>query len=253
VRPIDFYRRSPLWLKRALAHPAYHLAQRTASFAMPLARRLAWSHFGLDEVRDRSATDDGAGMIWVEVGANRGGSLARAPQGARIFAFEPNLQLIADLQRARPDATVIGAAAAEANGVQPFHLASFDAASSFLAVDERSIAALPPEEQFRHEAEVLVPTVRLDAFMAAAGLDRIDVLVSDAQGYDLEVLRSLGTRIADVQRIEVEASVEGRDQYVGAANSRSAVVEHLTGHGFVLVEEHVIARGAAVDLVFVRA
>jgi len=249
---MDLYRRSPLWLRRALAHPLYHVAQRTGSVAMPVARRLAWAHFGLTDVREDGVTPEGVGTVWVEVGANRGGSLARAPHGARVFAFEPNLRLLADIQRARPDASVIAAAVAEESGLRTFHLASFDAASSFLAVDEGSVSALPPEEQFRHEADVLVPTVRLDEFMGEAGLEVIDVLVSDTQGYDLEVLRSLGARIADVRRIEVEAWAEGRDQYVGASNSRAAVVEYLTGHGFALVEEHSIARGAALDLVFVR-
>lgn len=108
------------------------------------------------------------------------------------------------------------------------------------------------EHKFRHEADVLVPTLRLDEFMEAAGLEVIDVLVSDTQGYGLEVLRSLGTRIDDVRRIEVEAWVDGREQYIGAMNSRDAVVDYLTRHGFELEEAHGIARGAALDLVFVR-
>lgn len=188
--------------------------------------------------------------IWVEVGANRGGSLARAPRDARVYAFEPNHQLLREILTIRPDALVIPAAVGESNGVQTLHLTSFDAASSFLPIDDSQMVELPVEDRFVQVGDIPVPVVRLDSFMEAVGLDRIDTLVSDTQGYDLSVLRSLGDRIRDIGRIEVEASIPGREQYVGADNQRDAVVTYVEAFGFTLVAEYEIAHGAAVDLVF---
>lgn len=111
---------------------------------------------------------------------------------------------------------------------------------------------MPPEDRPLWTRETFVSTVRLDTFMAAAHLDRIDMLVVDAQGSDLSVLRSLGSRLADVRQIEVEAFLPGKAQYVGAENSREAVITYLTTHGFMLVAEYPIVQGTQVDLVFRR-
>jgi hypothetical protein len=99
--------------------------------------------------------------------------------------------------------------------------------------------------------QVPVPTMRLDTFLSAAGVARVDFLKVDAQGTDLQVVRSLGARIRDVQRIQVEAAKPGHRQYAGAAD-RNEILAFLTANGFRLVLEEEQSHGQEVNLTFVR-
>lgn len=188
--------------------------------------------------------------IWVEVGASQGGSLYEAPPNARVYAFEPNTLLLADLHRARPDATVIAAAVTGHDGMATFHFASDPAAGSLRPIDSTYVRQFLAADAYHETQASPVPTVRLDTFMQSVGLNRIDFLSVDAQGADLSVLQSLGDRLRDVRRIRVEAYLPGGSQYVDADNDREGIVQYLTARGFALVDEHPIVFNTYVDLLF---
>jgi FkbM family methyltransferase len=53
--------------------------------------------------------------------------------------------------------------------------------------------------------EIIVKSIRMDNFMTAHGIDKIDFLKIDVEGAGFEVLESFGTRITDVNAIHIEA------------------------------------------------
>ena len=58
--------------------------------------------------------------------------------------------------------------------------------------------------------------IRLDTFMAERGIDTIDLLEVDAQGEDLRVVQSLGDRIGDVRRIQIEVNIHSAPLYANS-------------------------------------
>jgi len=93
--------------------------------------------------------------------------------------------------------------------------------------------------------------MRLDTFMDSVGLKRIDFLKVDAQGLDLEVVKSAGDRLADIARIQLEATIAPYRQYVGAPE-KSTIVDFMESKGFRLVREEVQTDGQEANLTFIR-
>src|SRR5262249_10233529 len=50
----------------------------------------------------------------------------------------------------------------------------------------------------------VVPMVRLDTLLRAHGLDRVDLLKDDVEGFELEVLQGTGDALAGVRNVIVE-------------------------------------------------
>jgi hypothetical protein len=99
----------------------------------------------------------------------------------------------------------------------------------------------------------MVPTVRLDTFLRLSGIPRVDFLKIDAQGHDLEVLKSLGDRIQDVVELKVEACAVSRSLYQQAHNQSEEITAFLQSRGFSLVESQPESLGQERNLVFRRS
>lgn len=243
------YRRVPRPIRRRVALLLRSLGARMRSVGGTLYVRYEWA---VDAPARHAATPvpTNSRPVWVEVGASQGGSLNEAPADAIVYAFEPNTLLLPDLMRARSGVIVVAAAVTSTDGMATFHFASDPAAGSLRPIDAPYVERFLAAEAYEETHASPVPTVRLDTFMRASGLDRIDFLSVDAQGADLSVLESLGDRITDVQRIRVEAYLPGGSQYVDADNDRDTVIAYLSDRGFTLVEEHPIVFDTYVDLLF---
>lgn len=76
-----------------------------------------------------------------------------------------------------------------------------------------------------------VMTTRLDTFMATYKIDHVDYLWVDAQGNDFNVLRSLGDRIRDVKKGQVEAAYHV-DLYDNEDNKATDIAAWLNQRGF---------------------
>jgi hypothetical protein len=142
-------------------------------------------------------------------------------------------------------------AVAETDGCADFHINAFDAASSLLSMDENARRSWAGGEQLQPQKTVTVPTLRLDTFFDLAGIAHVDLLKIDAQGADLAVLRSAGSRLRDVAKIALEVDISPRRLYVGSA-SRSEVVDFLTAVGFAMVAEETQSQGQEQNLTFTR-
>ena len=101
---------------------------------------------------------------------------------------------------------ILPIAIAERNGTAELQLNQYEQSSSLLSPDEAGMKSWVTEQQFKVTGSVTVPTMRLDTFIEAVGLESIDFLKVDAQGLDLEVVRSAGERLAGVARVQLEAT-----------------------------------------------
>jgi FkbM family methyltransferase len=153
---------------------------------------------------------------WIDVAAHRGEktlSAAQANPALRVYAFEPNLRLALQLVGLTPNFIVLPMAVAEKNGTANFYLNSFAAASSLLPMDPQ-------------------------------GLERwIDG--------DLEVVRSAGNRLKDIQRIALGFQIAPLPLYVGGS-WKSTVMEYLLGSGYRLESSERLSHGQEENLTFCR-
>jgi FkbM family methyltransferase len=129
----------------------------------------------------------------VYIGVHRGGSFDQIfRKYAMCHAFEPNPDLFAKLVRKyghQSNVRLINAAVAQQNGEVTLNISSNDAASSSLGnFDERYDGY---RSGIRMVTQVKVRSVNLLDYCRAEGIDHIDDYVSDIQGMDLTVLKTL--------------------------------------------------------------
>ena len=146
---------------------------------------------------------------------------------------------------------VLPFAIAERDGTADFHINAYEASSSLLPADEGGVKRWITEQEFKVIGSVTVPTMRLDTFMDKAGLDSVDFLKVDAQGLDLEVVKSAGDRLRNVAKVQLEATMVPYRQYEGAPD-KSAIVEYMESKGFRLTDEEIQTHGQEANLTFVR-
>jgi FkbM family methyltransferase len=219
-----------------------------ATFVRKLRRR------GLGETFGRWARRRTYRRVWIDVGAHEGESTfpyAAADPSLIVYAFEPNLRAAARVMGKLRNYVVLPIAVAEADGSAQLQLNAYEQSSSLLAPDAAGVKRWISEEPFEVVGSVTVPTMRLDTFMNAAGLSSVDFLKVDAQGLDLEVVRSAGDRLADVARVQLEATTAPHRQYVGAPE-RSAIVDFMQAKGFRLRREESQSHGQETNLTFTR-
>jgi FkbM family methyltransferase len=141
---------------------------------------------GFDAFDDMRKLARTASPLVFDVGANRGQSIERfrrAFERPLIHAFEPGRAAFAELQRGCTgtpgvilNQTALGARPESRLFLDNDH----DDMSSFL---EPSVTAWG-EIKSRYPVDVIT----LDDYCAARGIDRIDILKIDTQGFDLQVL-----------------------------------------------------------------
>jgi FkbM family methyltransferase len=151
---------------------------------------------------------------FIEVGAFDGSdSLQAHSRGFTVYTFEPKRDLYESLvnrTRHLQGYTVIPKAVCLQDGKTQFNICQSGGASSILKFrsDEELNEAWSPQRQDVHYSgeSYEVETTRLDTFIEQTGLKEtvIDYLHIDAQGVDLDVLKSTGVYIKNVQAGVVE-------------------------------------------------
>jgi FkbM family methyltransferase len=195
------------------------------------------------------------GRIWIDVGAHRGETTfhhARENPDLVVYAFEPDVAIASHRYSLLPNFIVVPMAVSEVDGLLEFNINSNPRTSSLLPLDEDVLKTWQGAEGIRTVRKVLVPAIRLDTFLDSLAVESVEYLKIDAQGHDLEVVRSLGKRLHDVARIRLEACAAGISLYVGAHNRATDVVTYMTGNGFELVEDEPESRGQERNMVFLN-
>ncbi|HWB85713.1 MAG TPA: FkbM family methyltransferase [Bryobacteraceae bacterium] len=180
-------------------------------------------------------------QIIFQVGAYLGDDTlieASRKYGHHLYMFEPNPKRVADLMQkaaGAPTIRVIPAAVSNYDGRATFHIACHDDCSSLqnFASDANQtwVHEWHPYKRFEMVDELDVEVVRLDTFLNREGIDHIDLLEIDAQGEDLRVVASLGERIHEVKRIQIEVNIHAAPLYDNSFGMNDAV-RYFGGRGF---------------------
>lgn len=128
----------------------------------------------------------------IQIGANAGQEVPYFERFTRrLLLCEPLPALAAALTTQYPHATVVRCAVGTEEGVRDFHVASNNGESSSLHVPVDHVTAYP---EITFLPPIPMDVVSLPSLFVRTGLDPADynVLVTDTQGSDLDVLRSAG-------------------------------------------------------------
>jgi FkbM family methyltransferase len=192
--------------------------------------------------------------IWIDVGAHEGETtfpFAAADPSLLVYAFEPNLQAASRVMGRLRNYVVLPVAVTTRDGSGELQLNSYEQSSSLLTPDDDGVKSWVSEQEFKVIGSVTVPTMRLDTFMNGAGIDSVDFLKIDAQGLDLEVVKSAGERLKDVAKIQLEATTASYRQYEGAPG-KAVIMDYMESMGFRLAGEESQSHGQEANLTFLR-
>jgi FkbM family methyltransferase len=187
-----------------------------------------------DVLRRLVGRDDG---VVFDVGANRGQTteLYRVLfADSTIHAFEPQRDLFEDMQRRLGGLERIvlnRVALADRIGTATLHKTNKAETSSLLPLNADSAWARALDMHAQGHEEVATET--LDHYCAAHGVDAIDLLKLDVQGYEPECLRGAAGLLA-ARRIRVLQVELTYHEIYARASSFSDVETMLTPHGYRL-------------------
>jgi FkbM family methyltransferase len=179
-------------------------------------------------------------LIFIDVGANEGQTILRMLTefpNSKVYAFEPapgtfrTLELNTSAERR---AEVFQLACGASEGTVDFHVTSNHWCSSVLRPSD--LGRRFYGEWYNTREVVKVRQTTLDAWAARHGVDRVDVLKVDAQGYDLEVLRGATKVLASGVRA-INCECQFAPEYEGCA-SFSQIDRFLNDHGYALHQLH---------------
>jgi FkbM family methyltransferase len=157
------------------------------------------------------------GDVFVDVGANAGimTILAAARVGAagRVYAFEPNPAVVAELERHisvngfGDRVRTLRFALSNADGRAALHVTPVMSGLSSIAAE-----AAPAASALRASGQAIdVETRRFDGWMRAAGLDRVDVMKIDVEGAEELVLAGMTDALTSgvIRRLVCELRPDG--------------------------------------------
>ena len=182
----------------------------------------------------------------IEVGAFDGSdSLRYHNNGYRVFTFEPKKDLYENLvnkTKHLKDYTVIPKAVCSQNGTTTFNICQHGGASSILLFksDDELNKNWGNHRQDIHYSghSYEVETTRLDTFIEENGLQDtiIDFIHIDAQGVDLEVLKSTGKYISNVVAGVLETVInQEKSIYANQSeNTLDNIKVYLETNGFII-------------------
>jgi FkbM family methyltransferase len=178
--------------------------------------------------------------VFVCVGPNKGcAETLRLLQGHdRFFMFEPLPEAAAYLRQHNTHLSdifhVVQAACGEATGKAKMRVYNTGGVSSSLGVCTEQARQMYPQADLSEQAEIEVQVINLCEFLQWAGIQQIQTLVTDAQGMDLAILKTMKPyfRRRAVQRVIHETDADGFRHYDGLPdNSLSGSVAYMEQFG----------------------
>jgi FkbM family methyltransferase len=187
---------------------------------------------GFDAYADMRKLVAGDRPVCFDVGANRGQTIEKFRATFAhpvIHAFEPGRDTFAELQRRTagiPDLHLNNVALGERPESRTFFDTDPPDMSSLL---EQSVDAWG-EVKGKYPVEVTT----VDDYCAARGIDRIDILKSDTQGFDLDVLKGARAMIERRAIRLIFMEITFSDMYKGSPRF-DAIYAYLADRRFALV------------------
>jgi len=197
----------------------------------PLGIEVKRFAFGLDAWPDLATLfDRRRAQVIFDVGANRGQTsrqLTSTLPGAKIWAFEPNPSIFSELQRNVADlenVTTVNMALGDSQTQARLKITGSSLNTSLLTYSRE-------DGTDRIIQEVDVPVSTLDKFCSEHGIDSVDLLKTDVQGYDLRVLQGAEQMLQAGRIHAVFSEVLFRHIYDGQCNFED-VYRYLMPFGF---------------------
>lgn len=201
----------------------------------------------------------------IEVGANQGTDTDYFIEHYdKVFAFEPIQELCNQLwekYRFNSKIMIFPFAIDTVNAFKNFNVSTgYDwGTSSLFEFDYDNIRGgkwyEPDPNFYRGDMEThhsyLVPTITLYDFITMYNIGKIDYLHIDAQGNDINVLKSLGSKLNLVQAGVLEVGC-GLDIYKNTDNRVETAVTFLNLNGFRIIDSSVQTEGHEINLHFER-
>jgi FkbM family methyltransferase len=186
----------------------------------------------IDMVKLLSLVNPPGNPVIFDVGANVGLFSREAAgqfHGSLIHAFEPDPDTFKKLQENTadiPDLTCNNCGLGAINGELAFGVSDHPEMSSFLAPDKQAWGQVLQQ--------IKVPVQTIDDYCAKRKINRIDILKSDTQGYDLQVLRGAEgmMRRHGIQMLFMEVNFS---QLYKGQPRLDEIYSYLHDHGFRLV------------------
>jgi FkbM family methyltransferase len=178
----------------------------------------------------RLATTDAP--LVIDAGANRGqtiGEFRHTFPRSVIHSFEPGPTAFRMLQQNRghpPGVHLNHMGLGSDTTTRQFYEGEFTESSSFLPFDQTSRGQVADR--------VETPITSVDDYCRGLGIDQVDILKSDTQGYDLEVLRGARCMLDDARIQLVYLELIFSQMYEGQARL-DGIYEFLADRGYELV------------------
>ena len=161
----------------------------------------------------------------VYVGANTGWSLYGIfDKYDRVYAFEPDPEMFSQLKTRLAQfewVTLVNAACSNEKGKTNFYVSNNRVASSLAAPAEDVVEAYEKQcSGFTIIKEIEVETINLGEYLQEQGVDFVDLYVSDCQGSDLNVLKTMKEYIDSnkIGELYIETHGDGSEIYNGLDN-----------------------------------
>jgi FkbM family methyltransferase len=167
-----------------------------------------------------------------DVGANAGQTLEeilRYWKNASVHCFEPNPQAFAELQRravGRSHVKLNPWALGSEAGEQTFKASESSTMSSFFAAGK--------DQSLRIVATYPMRIDTLDAYCERESIDHVDLLKTDTQGFDLNVIKGAAGMIDQGKIDMILVEITFVEYYAGQA-SAGQLIDYLTDHEFLPV------------------
>lgn len=169
----------------------------------------------LEYIRKRKAVDFGSVSTIFDLGSGdcaQACELADAFPNAQVYAFECNPRLIERCRRkaaTHPRVTLVERAVWHESGTVSFHPNNPEKTTSCHPEGNQYASSMYlangtyPYETYVQDT-VEVEAVRLDTWMLAVGVERVDIIWADLQGAALPALVGMGRHVWDIRAIHIE-------------------------------------------------
>ena len=171
---------------------------------------------------------------------------------AHVYAFECNPQAIAICRHnigSNPNITLVPFAAWNETTELTFYPTI--PGGELCVIGTSSLFKFDPSGPVKNsqlQGEVKVQAVRLDEWMNAENISKVDLVCIDAQGATLQVLQGLEKQLSNIKYIIAEAEYQ---RYYLEEALYPEIVNYLAQHGFVKVTE-INHHGLYADVLFVN-
>jgi FkbM family methyltransferase len=196
--------------------------------------------------------------IRLDIGAYTGGvSLPwMISQDVCVFAFEPGRVAFNELFKkalVSPRYCAINKAVSFQEGMRDFYVSQDAASSSLLPYTEEGLRSWVCEPGRIHGVKEVtkVETVSLERFLKEEGITHVELTKVDAQGHDLDVIRSAGDRIVDFDVVVFEVQVTTFELYRGGTKLDEAEA-FMIEKGFELYNTKMGAYDQEINLFYKR-